>query len=386
MFEGFLKKHTLPSTKSFCMPMRTFLFFCGFTLAAITGFSQSYSVYFKTDKSTIEPAAQQLLDSLLRADVFKSRDSLNIRCHCDVRADSAYNYALSMRRAQSVQAYLQKSGVKSAMHLSAFGEVTPAYPNTETLRYKNRRCDIELKSPPKTKPAITTEEFDVKDWSEGFTMRLEGLEFVGNQAVPYWEGMPVLYKLLWDLTTYPDVEIALHGHVCCGDDMPLSIARAKAVYDFLVANNIDSNRLSYAGFSNSRPLVEEVDEITQKHNRRVEIVVVKEPNSVIDSAPKPLVFNVALRDIPWDGRNNVPTYEGNYNLDLLAKMMARSKGYRYTIRVYAVKSSQISSRITYLNNYFLRKRVTTNKLRLIKGEAPRYQNLNMLTLEVIPVK
>jgi hypothetical protein len=67
-------------------------------------------------------------------------------------------------------------------------------------------------------------------------------------------------------------------------------------------------------------------------------------------------------------------------------MMARSKGYRYTIRVYAVKSSQVNSRISYLTNYFLRKRVTTNKLRLIKGEESRYQNMNMLTLEVIPVK
>ena len=382
----FFKNYTLPDIKSFCMHMRTFTLFCGFIFFANSSFCQATSVYFETDKSTLQQPAKQRLDSLIETKVLKSVDTLRISCHCDVRADSAYNYALSMRRAKSVKAYLQNAGVQSAFVLTPFGEVNPAYPNTESERYKNRRCDVILPVKPAVGPLPNKEVVEVKDWTEGFTIRLEGLEFVGNQAVPYAEGMPVLYKLYWDLLSYPDVEIELHGHVCCGDDMPLSIARAKAVRDFLVENGIDSNRLSYSGYSNSRPLVAEVDAASQKHNRRVEMVVVKQPNSVVDYAVKPLTFNVALREISWESRNNILDYTGNYNLDLVAKMMARSKGYHYTLRVYTARQSQVGGRINYLNSYFLRKRVTTNKLRLIKGDEPAYLNRDMLTLEVIPLK
>lgn len=364
--------------------MRTFAFFIFIFLLVNFTSAQPASVYFDTDKSTLTPAAKHLLDSLFARGLHIT-DTLTISCHCDVRADSAYNYALSMRRARSVKAYLQNAGVKSTFLLLPFGEVNPAYPNSETERFKNRRCDVILPDRPAIGLMPTKEVVEVKDWSEGFTMRLEGLEFVGNQAVPYSEGMPVLYELFEKLATYADVKIALHGHVCCGDDLPLSIARAKSVYDFLVANGIDSSRLSYTGFSNSRPLVEEVDEASQKHNRRVEMVVVQPPKAEpVTVTSKPKTFMVALREIPWDAKNNVPTYEGSYNLDLLAKMISRSKGYRYALTIYTARSNQLSARTNYLSTYFVRKRVSVNKMRIIKGDPKRYPKMDILTLEINP--
>ncbi len=75
-------------------------------------------------------------------------------------------------------------------------------------------------------------------------------------------------------------EIELLGHVCCGPDgsegfnnrtgtKSLSLDRAKAVYDYLIDNGIDKNRMSYFGMAGSYPTGKDV-----KYDRRVEIEIV----------------------------------------------------------------------------------------------------------------
>jgi flagellar motor protein MotB len=56
----------------------------------------------------------------------------------------------------------------------------------------------------------------------------------------------------------------------------LSEARAKAIYDYLVAKGISENRLSYKGFGHSRPkeLIEDTPQKEQA-NRRVEIMILE---------------------------------------------------------------------------------------------------------------
>ena len=58
--------------------------------------------------------------------------------------------------------------------------------------------------------------------------------------------------------------------------MNLSENRAKLIYDFLVREGIDGNRLQYKGYGSSRPKIypETTDEDKQA-NRRVEIKVLK---------------------------------------------------------------------------------------------------------------
>jgi outer membrane protein OmpA-like peptidoglycan-associated protein len=53
------------------------------------------------------------------------------------------------------------------------------------------------------------------------------------------------------------------------------VARAKAVYDFLVSKGIAAERLSYKGFGFTRPKIfPEETEADRVQNRRVEIRVV----------------------------------------------------------------------------------------------------------------
>jgi len=84
----------------------------------------------------------------------------------------------------------------------------------------------------------------------------------------------------------PRLEIEIQGHVNCPYDrcvenmaesnQRLSNDRAKAVYDFLVSNDIRSERMQWKGYSNSRMLYPYArDEHQMKFNRRVEIKILK---------------------------------------------------------------------------------------------------------------
>ena len=63
------------------------------------------------------------------------------------------------------------------------------------------------------------------------------------------------------------------GHVCCANNYMLSQERAIAIANYLVKNGVSSNRITYSAYSNSRPLVPEIDDESRQKNRRVEILV-----------------------------------------------------------------------------------------------------------------
>ena len=69
-------------------------------------------------------------------------------------------------------------------------------------------------------------------------------------------------------------------HICCQtkvDVGDVSTARAKAIYNYLLRNKIDRNRMSYKGFGVSKPIhkIPERNEIEANENRRVEILILE---------------------------------------------------------------------------------------------------------------
>ena len=88
---------------------------------------------------------------------------------------------------------------------------------------------------------------------------------------------PELEKVLWTLRNHPEMKIEIYGHTDnVGDEalnQALSTNRAKAVYDYLMSRGVDSSRLSYTGFGESKPIADNNTDDGRRENRRTEVKI-----------------------------------------------------------------------------------------------------------------
>ena len=105
-----------------------------------------------------------------------------------------------------------------------------------------------------------------------------GIRFDVNKASLKPESMGPINKIYQLLQKQPSLNFSVEGHTDSdGDDTPnkkLSEARAKVVMEKLVQMGISSNRLSYAGYGESKPLDNNSTPEGKANNRRVEFVKV----------------------------------------------------------------------------------------------------------------
>jgi len=88
-----------------------------------------------------------------------------------------------------------------------------------------------------------------------------------------------LEKLISFLNNNPTIHIEIQGHTdnvgTASYNLKLSIARAKAVYDFLIEHKIENKRLTYRGYGLAKPIADNQSEEGRAENRRTEFVVTK---------------------------------------------------------------------------------------------------------------
>ena len=91
------------------------------------------------------------------------------------------------------------------------------------------------------------------------------------------ESTPVLNQILDILNRYEDYGLAISGHTdATGDtytNLSLSESRAKACYDYLIAKGVSTDRLSYVGFGETRPIATNATDEGRRLNRRVEFEI-----------------------------------------------------------------------------------------------------------------
>lgn len=112
----------------------------------------------------------------------------------------------------------------------------------------------------------------------GEKLKIDNLNFVINTFAIVPESRGKLYELLLVLQNNPQLKIEIQGHLCCMtvDRTDLSTQRAKAIYNFLITNDVYRARLSYKGFGSTQPIypLPEKNETERAANRRVEILIV----------------------------------------------------------------------------------------------------------------
>ncbi|MCC6683700.1 MAG: OmpA family protein [Bacteroidia bacterium] len=257
------------------------LFWLCLSGCALTATSQTLSfsctVYFEHNSSQLTPLQQHWLDSFIQSVKTKTIIGSTLDAWCNESGTSELNLRLSEKRAWRVKQYLATHGIDTTrLESTAHGELKGS--NTDSL---SRKVTWQVtyaaptpapiaKPPAPVKPDTTLSDTILE---VGKTIVLKNINFEGGTANLLPQSKPALEELINLLQKNPSVKIEIGGHVCCYNDMPLSVMRAKRIYDILISNGIESSRLTYKGYSNTKPIAVDSDETERTKNRRVEIKI-----------------------------------------------------------------------------------------------------------------
>ncbi len=269
-------------------------------LSGISQSKQSFIINFNFNKFEITPQSKLKLDSFLQSSPPSSIQKINLYGHCDSVGSNQYNDELSLKRIKTTKEYLTGNNIAENIFdtTRGFGKRVPLNKNsTNEERFLNRRVEIIIERKSDKAQAIIADTAKIQDKTllekirdtttkAGTNLILKNLNFVGGRHWLLPQSKPALDELLQVMQQNPTLEIEIQGHICCefGPDdgfdedthtRNLSVNRAKAIYDYLVQNNINQLRLSYKGFGHQFPLYPEDSYDHQLLNRRVEIKIIK---------------------------------------------------------------------------------------------------------------
>lgn len=193
---------------------------------------------------------------------------VKISGYCDSIDNSNYNKELASRRINSVIENLNGSKIAISPKViienngKDFKQSKTQSENRKVVVYFNRN---KLSS-------------SISKSSKGDLIKLRALNFYNNSDVIVPKSQPVLIELLDVMKFNPKLKIEIQGHICCklpNQEDIISEARAKAVYDYLIKNKIDKNRMTYKGYGVSKPIykIPEKNDFEADENRRVEILI-----------------------------------------------------------------------------------------------------------------
>lgn len=284
------------------------LFFTPFCAVA----QQQFSVYFDSNRHELKKAESERFNNWI--DSHKEVKIVAINGYTDEDGSAGHNDSLAQRRVNTVfRAISGKVRIREDFKTRSFGELhthskNKAENRKATIYYieaKDIAREDEILGIKKTEPAeapkrivtypekITVDnpdgtkseyKLDVEFMRQmtnartGERLTIANLNFVINTFAIVPQSRGKLFELLLVLQRNPNLKIDIQGHLCCSpkDHTDLSTKRAKAIYQFLVSNDIDKSRLSYKGLGTTQPLyaIPEKNEAERAANRRVEIEIV----------------------------------------------------------------------------------------------------------------
>ncbi|MGL2967475.1 OmpA family protein [Flavobacterium sp. XGLA_31] len=235
---------------------------------------QQFEVFFDFNKDF--PNEKSILEYNEWLAKNKTIEIVKIQGYCDSIDTKDYNKKLAERRIDNVLALLGKSGLKINPDLirEAFGKEF----KQSKIQAENRKVTVFYNE---IKPPIQSELTDkIKNAKVGELIKLPNIYFFNNSARIVPKSQPTLIELLCALEENPKLKIEIQGHICCQkvfDINDVSVARARAIYMYLIRNKIDKKRMTYKGYGTSRPIhpIPEKTAQEEDENRRVEILILE---------------------------------------------------------------------------------------------------------------
>jgi OmpA-OmpF porin, OOP family len=113
---------------------------------------------------------------------------------------------------------------------------------------------------------------------KGALFRLDSVYFDVDQSTPRSESREALDRLVNFMKQFPQVKIEVQGHTDSDAEadynLELSISRAFAVRQYLIAGGIDGNRIAARGFGEERPIAPNTTPAGKQLNRRVMVEII----------------------------------------------------------------------------------------------------------------
>ena len=109
--------------------------------------ARTYLLFFDWGRADLSARARQIVAEAANASTHTQTTRIAVNGYTDLSGTRAYNQALSLRRAKSVQAELVRDGVtQAAIAIRGYGESNPLIPTATGVREpQNRRVEIILK-------------------------------------------------------------------------------------------------------------------------------------------------------------------------------------------------------------------------------------------------
>ncbi len=234
-------------------------------------------MYFDTDvynlTETETTRLHKFLSSLSKEEVQK----IEIYGFCDDRGSNNYNLELSQNRADAIKTVFSEASFfpEKIVTVDGRGELLLNIVDESdfsVIRALNRRVDIVISYPEINEPEISLKENK---------LLLENVLFITGYSYLTRGSKKVLADVAESLKK-ETFSFIIQGHVCCTEGeldavdrktnkRNLSVARAKFVYDYLLAQGIKKSRMSYEGLAHKFPLGGSEDK-----DRRVEILILSD--------------------------------------------------------------------------------------------------------------
>ncbi len=248
----------------------------GNSIAAQEGRDTIFNVYFNTNAHTINEKQQKGLDTFLQ----KVQHIKRIRGFADTTGGKAQNEVLSLWRALEIFNRLPKN-YQQGVEVIAAGETK----GFEQL-WQNRRTEVVAVLFDNKSVATGTGNIPLNDSSRITELNIEPILFIPDQPELTEASAQYVQKLAKQLLQYKTEKFQVIGHVNYQSKLPperltdlyeLSENRAKAVYNLLVQNGIEADRISYKGVGNSQPLIDNpTNDDEKRKNMRVQVLIIRQ--------------------------------------------------------------------------------------------------------------
>ncbi len=269
-----------------------------------------YNVKFGPGKSSFSNIAKNKDIINLKKALDQDKNlKVEIGGYTDNSGSTAKNIEISKRRAKYVYDHLIASGYSTErLTFKGYGPKKPIYSNRyKSTREGNRRIEVKiLEKTQHSKGRLVDEEqhtqkmqeFDSTGYlsfyigqenvsdKERKTLRsnfiIDSLQFESGSAVipKDCKGLDYLNELIVILKKNKHLKVQVNGYTDASGiaekNTVLSEERAKAVYDYMLANGIDSNRLFYKGHGSASPIAPNAYKWGRDLNRRIEVEFVSD--------------------------------------------------------------------------------------------------------------